>query len=96
MTAHKDEARELGSGAGFRGLSKPDPLDCPDALPTAQDDGKRFATLQARLALKGWSLSRTATCDGPVHFYVTRWGMARELRDLAAAEVFADQVGAPA
>lgn len=57
------------------------------------DDGKRFATLQAHLALKGFSLQRTAADDGPVCFYVTRWGMARELRDLAAVARFLDQVG---
>ena len=58
------------------------------------DDGKRFATLRAHLALKGYSLHRTAADDGPVCFYVTRWGMARELHDLAAVARFLDQVGA--
>lgn len=56
------------------------------------DDGKRFATLRAHLALKGYSLHRTAADDGPVCFYVTRWGMARELRDLAAVAQFLEQV----
>lgn len=58
------------------------------------DDGKRFATLRARLALKGYSLSRTAASDGPVRFYVTRWGLVRELPDIASVRVFAEQVGA--
>lgn len=57
------------------------------------DNGKRFATLRAHLALKGYSLHRTTADDGPVCFYVTRWGMARELRDLAAVARFLDQVG---
>lgn len=57
------------------------------------DDGKRFATLRAHLALKGYSLSRTAASDGPVHFYITRWGMACELRNLAAVARFLVQVG---
>jgi len=57
------------------------------------DNGKRFARLRAHLALKGYSLSRTAASDGPVCFYVTRWGMVRELRDLAAVARFLDQVG---
>lgn len=57
------------------------------------DADKRFAMLRAHLALKGYSLHRTATGDGPVCFYVTRWGMARELRDLAAVARFLDQVG---
>lgn len=57
------------------------------------DDGKHFATLRALLALKGYSLHRTAADDVPVCFYVTRWGMARELHDLAAVARFLDQVG---
>lgn len=62
---------------------------------SATGDGadKAFLTLRALLALKGYSLHRTAADDGPVCFYVTRWGMARELRDLAAVARFLDQVG---
>lgn len=58
------------------------------------DDGKRFATLRAHLALKGYSLHRTAADDGPVRFYVTRWSLVRELPDIAAVRAFAEQVGA--
>ncbi len=57
------------------------------------DDGKRFATLRAHLALKGYILHRTAADDGPVCFYVTRWGMVRALRDLTAVARFLNQVG---
>ena len=57
------------------------------------DDGKRFATMRALLALKGYSLSRTHGDDGPARFFVTRWNLARELRDLAAVARFLDQVG---
>jgi hypothetical protein len=57
------------------------------------DDGKRLATLRAHLALKGYSLHRTAAGDGPVCFYVTRWGLVRELCDLAAVAQFLEQVG---
>lgn len=56
---------------------------------------KEFLALRALLALKGHSLSRTHGDDGPVRFYVTRWGLVRELRDLAAVRAFAEQVGAP-
>lgn len=55
---------------------------------------KAFLTLRARLALKGHVLSRTHGDDGPVRFYVTRWGLVRELRDIAAVRAFAEQVGA--
>lgn len=89
---HKDEARELGSGAGFRDQGQADSPDCAEA----SSDGKRFATLRARLALAGWALTRTSAADGPVAFFATRWNMPRELADLAAVERFADLVGAPA
>ena len=55
---------------------------------------KAFLTLRALLALKGYSLSRTHGDDGPVCFHVNRWCMVRELRDIAAVRVFAEQVGA--
>lgn len=58
------------------------------------DADKEFCTLRAVLALKGHCLSRTYAGDGPVQFYVTRWGMVRELRDIAAVRAFAAQVGA--
>ena len=62
----------------------------------ATDTGadKAFLTLRALLALKGHVLSRTHGDDGPVRFYVTRWGLVRELRDIAAVRAFAEQVGA--
>ena len=55
---------------------------------------KAFLTLRALLALKGYSLSRTHADDGRVCFHVNRWGMVRELRDIAAVRAFAQQVGA--
>ena len=63
---------------------------------SATRDGtdKAFLTLRALLALKGHVLSRTHGDDGPVRFYVTRWGLVRELRDIAAVRAFAEQVGA--
>lgn len=57
------------------------------------DAGKAFATLRAELDLQGYSLSRSSAADGPVSFYVGRWGMVRELRDLADVIAFAEQVG---
>ena len=55
---------------------------------------KAFLTLRALLALKGYSLSRTHGDDGPVCFHVNRWGMVRELRDIAAVRAFAQQLDA--
>ena len=55
---------------------------------------KAFFTLRALLALKGYALNRTQAEDGPVRFYVTRWGVSRELPNLAAVRGFAEQAGA--
>jgi len=54
---------------------------------------KAFQTLRAELALRSYGLSRTHGEDGPVSFHVSRWGMVRELRYLAAVRAFAAQVG---
>lgn len=61
------------------------------ARPETND--KVFTTLRARLALAGHGLSRTDGSDGPCRYFVTRWGMVRELRDLDAVKRFAEQVG---
>ena len=87
-----------GEGRG-REQGKADSPDCAVQQPGDQpgaDDGKRFATLRARLALAGWGLIRTDPSDGPPIYFATRWNMPRELADLAALEAFADRVGAPA
>jgi hypothetical protein len=60
-----------------------------------QVDNKAFATLRARLALAGYALSRSDPTDGPLVFFAARWGLVRELRDLAEATDFAERVGAP-
>jgi hypothetical protein len=46
--------------------------------------GKRFATLQAHLALAGFSLTRAA--DG--YYVVARWNQARHLDTLEQVEQF--------
>jgi hypothetical protein len=61
---------------------------------TGTGTDKAFLTLRALLALKGYVLGRTHGDDGPVRFYVTRWGLVRELPDIAAVCTFAEQVGA--
>lgn len=62
---------------------------------TSSAEEKAFQTLRARLALAGHALSRMDDGDGPSTYYVTRWGLVRELRDLGAVEAFAKQVGGP-
>lgn len=96
LTAHhKDEAPGRAWREGFRDQGTADVADCPGTAPDEQDDGKRFATLRARLALRGWALTRTNAADGPVVFFASRWDMPRELQSLDAVAEFADRVGAP-
>ena len=57
---------------------------------------KAFITLRVHPALKGYGLSRVCGDDGPVRFYVNRWGMVRELRDIAAVRAITEQVDANA
>jgi len=54
---------------------------------------KAFQTLRAEFALRGYGLSRTHGDDGPVCFHVNRWGMVRELRDLAAVRAALVRMG---
>ena len=68
--------------------------DCEACTAAEQAAGKFLATLRSQLALKGYSLSRSHGDDGPVCFYVSRWDLVRELRDIAAVRAFAEQVGA--
>jgi hypothetical protein len=56
----------------------------------ATDTDKRARTLQALLAMRGHELHILA--DGS--YLATRWGLSKALRDLAAVEQFARQVGA--
>ena len=86
----KGECPELAGGGTFREQGRENTPDCADI--TAEC--KRLATLRARLALAGWVLATTP--DSPHGaFTVSRWGMARDLVDLAAVEAFSAQVGAP-
>ena len=62
-------------------------------FPTAAHDGKAFASLAARFALAGHTLSRSNPADGAGLYYVARWGMSRALPDLQAAAHFLAQIG---
>ncbi len=61
--------------------------------PATPDIDKAFSTLRARLACAGHALSRTDASDGPCSYFVSRWGMVRELRTLDDVQHFAEQCG---
>lgn len=62
-------------------------------FPTMAHDGKAFASLAARFALAGHTLSRNNPADGAGLYCVARWGMSRALPDLQAAAHFLAQIG---
>jgi hypothetical protein len=94
----KSETPELAGGGRFWDQSKSNDPDCAGQAADDQHGdavGKTLATLRARLALSGWALLQNEGSDGTSQFLATRWGHGRNLRDLAAVEAFARQVGAP-
>lgn len=93
---------DAGTSVTLRSAKEPNPVAVAGSERTTTycivyqwpvDADKRFATFRARLAAKGYCLHRTAADDGPVCFYVIRWGLARELSDLVPAAQFLDQFG---
>jgi hypothetical protein len=54
---------------------------------------KEFATWQARFALLGQRLMRSNPKDGVESYYVTRWGMAKELHTFMELQAFYFKLG---
>ncbi len=55
---------------------------------------KAYTTLRARFALRGYTLRRTDPSEGAPRYFVSRWGLLRELANLDEVTAFAEQVGA--
>ena len=62
-------------------------------FPTGQVEGKAFASLAARFALAGHTLTRSNPADGAAMYHAGRWGLSRALPDLQAAAHFLAQIG---
>ena len=62
-------------------------------FPTGQRAGKAFATLAARFAFAGQTLTHSNSADGAVLYYAGRWGLSRALHDLNAAAQFLVTIG---
>ena len=54
---------------------------------------KAFSTWQAKFAMHGHALYRTASADGAILYLAARWGMTRELPTLDAVAKFYAQIG---
>jgi hypothetical protein len=77
-------------GVGSQAQGDEQHRDSASRAEAVQAERKHFESLRALLAMKGHELHAT---DGGI-FIVRRWGLCRDLRDLAAVEAFAKQVGA--
>jgi hypothetical protein len=87
---HTTIQKEAPGTCDSKGLA----ADTTDAdFPTTAHDGKAFASLAARFALAGHTLSRSNPADGAAMYYAARWGMSRALPDLQAAAHFLVQIG---
>lgn len=60
---------------------------------TNRDAEKCFSTWQARYAMFGHSLYRTASPDGAILYLASRWGMVREMKSLEAVAAFFAMIG---
>ena len=60
---------------------------------TNRDAEKCFSTWQARYAICGHTLYRTASADGEILYLASRWGMLREMKSLEAVAQFYEQIG---
>ena len=65
-------------------------------FPTAESEGKAFATLAARFAMTGHTLTRSNPAADAAMYYAGRWGLSRALPDLQAAAQFLAQIGGDA
>jgi len=75
------------ANADHQSTAGQDPTDDGDGAQTA---AKRFETLRAVLALRGFELREVRTGG----WLIVRWNMTRHVTDLDAAEAFARTVGA--
>ena len=60
--------------------------------PATAVDPKDWSTLQARAALAGHQLFRTAAEDGAVQYFVSRWGMVKAFGSVEEVGRWLDRV----
>ena len=62
-------------------------------VPNPADAGNDFASLAARFALAGHTVTQSNPADGAVMYYAGLWGLSRALPDLEAAAQFLAVIG---
>jgi hypothetical protein len=82
-----EKALAAGTAQGFEeGI-----IESEVIVGTADDDRKRFATLQARAAIAGHELKREPVADGAWLYVMRRWGLRRELASLGDVAAWLDR-----
>jgi hypothetical protein len=56
-------------------------------------DAKPFASMAARCAIAGWHLWRSDAADGPVRYFLGKWGLVHVAADLDEVERFLVRAG---
>ena len=69
--------------------------ECAAGNAPAHDIDKAFATLQARAALAGVSLSRTKDDQGAPGFIASKWALTKQLSTIGEVESLLDRIGGP-
>lgn len=80
---------EKSTGDSYASVDTINDLD----FPTTHREGKAFASMRAAFALKGHSLRCTDPADGPVTYWVERWGQIRYLHSLDEVAMFLGHIG---
>ena len=91
MTAHQNGRQEKAplERGNFSATTKKHISDSA----TNRDAEKCFSTWQARYAICGHTLYRTASADVEILYLASRWGMLREMKSLEAVAQFYEQIG---
>jgi hypothetical protein len=62
-------------------------------FPTTHRSSKDFCSLRAGFALKGHSLHRSDPQDGPVTYWIERWGLVRYASTIDTARRILESIG---
>jgi len=73
--------------------TSPEENPAGSSSPTAGCQNKAFSTLRAAFSLQGHALHHTDPADGPVTYWVERWGQVRHLATVGAVQRFLEQIG---
>lgn len=88
VNPNSPDAHAMRALVNARESSKP-------AAPPPVDDGKRWATLQARCALAGLAVTRSQDDAGRTVYIASKWALTRQCADLDEVEQLLRTIGGP-